>query len=177
MDRFTWFMTLITAALDASLSSKGMVTVCSTLVFHLLESDGSGADLTRKRVLGTEHPDTLTSMINLASLYSEQGRWKEAEKLGVLAMETTKRVLGTEHPDTLASMANLASTFSIQGRWKEAEDLEVQAVETSSRVLGKQHPDTLTYMANLAFTLKARSRDDEATLLMEDCLLSSGNRY
>ena len=62
---------------------------------------------TRKRVLGEEHPDTLVSMNNLVSTYWSQGRWKEAEMLGVLVMETRKRVLGEEHPDTLTSIANL----------------------------------------------------------------------
>jgi hypothetical protein len=35
----------------------------------------------RVRVLGDEHPDTLTSMADLASTYRNQGRWKEAEEL------------------------------------------------------------------------------------------------
>jgi hypothetical protein len=38
---------------------------------------------TTKGVLGEEHPDTLTSMGNLASTYRNQGRWKEAEELQV----------------------------------------------------------------------------------------------
>jgi hypothetical protein len=33
----------------------------------------------RKQVLGDDHPDTLTSMANLAATYSNQGRWKDAE--------------------------------------------------------------------------------------------------
>lgn len=45
------------------------------------------------RVLGQEHPDTLTSMANLASTYRKQGPWKEAEELNVQVMETRKRVL------------------------------------------------------------------------------------
>ena len=65
---------------------------------------------TRKRVLGAEHPDTLTSMGNLALTYGNQGRWKEAEELEVQVMETSLRVLGAEHPDTLTSMGNLALT-------------------------------------------------------------------
>jgi tetratricopeptide (TPR) repeat protein len=105
---------------------------------------------TRKRVLGEEHPDTLTSIANLASTYRNQGRWKEAEELEVQVMETSSRVLGEEHPDTLTSIANLASTYTNQGRWKEAEELEVQVMETSSRVLREEHPDTLTSMNNLA---------------------------
>ena len=31
--------------------------------------------------MGKEHPDTLTSMANLASIFVNQGRWKEAEEL------------------------------------------------------------------------------------------------
>lgn len=80
---------------------------------------------TRLRVLGEEHPDTLTSMANLASTYRNQGRWKEAEELEVQVMKMRKRVLGEEHPSTLTSMASLASTYRNQGRWKEAEELEV----------------------------------------------------
>ena len=48
---------------------------------------------TRKRVLGQEHPDTLTSMANLTSTYGYQGRWKEAEELQVQVVEARKRVL------------------------------------------------------------------------------------
>ena len=65
---------------------------------------------TRKRVLGAEHLDTLSSMANLASTYRNQGRWKEAEELEVQVKDTRKRVLGAEHPDTLTSMNNLAHT-------------------------------------------------------------------
>ncbi|SCO87692.1 uncharacterized protein FRV6_11819 [Fusarium oxysporum] len=36
---------------------------------------------TMNKVLGEAHPDTLTSMANLASTYWNQGRWKEAEEL------------------------------------------------------------------------------------------------
>ena len=117
---------------------------------------------TRKRVLGEEHPDTLTIMANLASTYRNQGRWKEAEELEVQVIETSSRVLGEEHPDTLTSIANLASTFWNQGRWKEAEELDVQVIETRKRVLGEEHPDTLTNIANLASTYRNQGRWKEA---------------
>jgi Tfp pilus assembly protein PilF len=35
----------------------------------------------RREVLGPHHPDTLTSLDNLATLYSDQGRHREAEPL------------------------------------------------------------------------------------------------
>ncbi|KAL9561423.1 hypothetical protein ACKAV7_014778 [Fusarium commune] len=117
---------------------------------------------TRSKVLGEEHPDTLTSMANLASTYWNQRRWKEAEELQVAVLETSKRTLGEEHPNTLTSMANLASTYWNQRRWKEAEELQVAVLETSKRTLGEEHPDTLTSMANLASTYWNQGRWKEA---------------
>ena len=120
---------------------------------------------TYKMVLGGEHPDTLTSMNNLASTFRNQGRWREAEELFVQVMETSGRMLGEEHPSTLTSMANLASTFRNQGRWEEAEKLDVQVMETSKRMLGEEHPSTLTSMANLASTFRNQGRWEEAEKL------------
>ncbi|KAF2633298.1 kinesin light chain 3 [Macroventuria anomochaeta] len=120
---------------------------------------------TSKRVLGDEHPDTLTSIANLASTYMKQGRWSKAEKLEVEVMKTSKRVLGDEHPHTLTSTANLASTYRNQGRWGEAEKLEVEAMKTKKRVLGDEHPSTLISIANLASTYWNQGRWGEAEKL------------
>src|ERR1700722_6584926 len=117
---------------------------------------------TRKRTFGAEHPDTLTSMNNLASTYMNQGRLKDAEELQVQVMETRNRMFGAEHPDTLTSMGNLASTYRNQGKWKDAEELEVQVMETRKRILGTEHPDTLTSMSNLASTYWNQGRLKDA---------------
>ncbi|MCJ1278041.1 hypothetical protein MMC21_005855 [Puttea exsequens] len=123
----------------------------------------------RKKILGQEHKETLSSIGMVGLAYSLGGRWTEAEELEVQVMETRKRVLGQEHPSTLSSIANLASTYRNQGRWKEAEELDVQVIETTKRVLGQEHPDTLNSMANLAFTLKYQIRCKEAISLMGNC--------
>jgi hypothetical protein len=80
----------------------------------------------RKKLLGAEHPSTLSSMGNLASTYWNQGRWNEAEQLQIQVMDMRKKLLGAKHPDTLSSMENLASTYQNQGRWNEAEKLELE---------------------------------------------------
>ncbi|KAK7028428.1 P-loop containing nucleoside triphosphate hydrolase protein [Favolaschia claudopus] len=116
----------------------------------------------RTQLLGKEHPDTLTSMANLASTYFQQGKWGEAEVLQVEVLELTKRVLGKEHPDTLRSMANLARTYAEQGKWSEAEELEVAVLEARKRLLGKEHTDTLRSMANLARTYAEQGKWSEA---------------
>ncbi|KZL79244.1 kinesin light chain 1 [Colletotrichum incanum] len=112
--------------------------------------------------LGGEHPNTLTSIANLASTYWNQGRWKEAEELEVQVVEVSKRVLGEEHPGTLTSISNLASTYRIQGRLAEAEELEIQVMEISKRVLGEEHPDTLRSIDNVASTYRIQGRWTEA---------------
>ncbi|KAK0631939.1 hypothetical protein B0T14DRAFT_559678 [Immersiella caudata] len=117
---------------------------------------------TRKTKLGADHPDTLTSMANLASTFWNQGRWSDAEELEVQVMETRKTKLGADHPDTLTSMANLASTYRNQGRWSDAEELDVQVMETRKTKLGADHPDTLTSMANLASTFWNQGRWSDA---------------
>ena len=63
---------------------------------------------TRKKILGLEHPYTLTSMHNLALTFKSQGQWRMAEELFIQVVEIRKRVLGVEHPDTLASIKSLA---------------------------------------------------------------------
>ena len=61
-----------------------------------------------KECFGLEHYFTLGITDMLEITFWNQGRWKEAEDLGMQVTETKKRVLGLEHPETLTSMANLA---------------------------------------------------------------------
>ena len=62
---------------------------------------------TRKRLLGAEHPSTLTTMNNLAFTWERQGRDTEALKLMEECVRLRTRVLGIDHPDTTSSFATL----------------------------------------------------------------------
>jgi len=116
----------------------------------------------RKRVLGEEHPNTLTSMNHLANLYHSQGRLAEAEPLFLRTLEIQKRVQGEEHKNTLTSMSGLAALYESQGRYAEAEPLMLQTLELHKRVLGEEHPNTLHSMASLAGLYVTRGRYAEA---------------
>jgi hypothetical protein len=59
----------------------------------------------RRRLLGPEHPDTLTSMSNLAETLRAQGDWAGARKLQEETLDIVLRLLGPEHPHT-PSVAN-----------------------------------------------------------------------
>src|SRR6266700_1609850 len=59
-----------------------------------------------ERVLGTEHPDTLGALNNLAILYWKQGKYEQAEPLYRRALATFERVLGANHPTTIKVREN-----------------------------------------------------------------------
>ncbi|MCP4345555.1 MAG: tetratricopeptide repeat protein, partial [Desulfobacterales bacterium] len=115
----------------------------------------------REKVLGKEHPDTLGSINNLATLYESQGRYGEAEPLYKEALQLREKILGKEHPDTLGSINNLAALYESQGRYGEAEPLYKEALQLSEKVLGKEHPNSLQFQLNhivlLIIMNKARS--------------------
>ena len=94
-------------------------------------------------MLGTEHPDTLTAMNNLASTLRAQGDNGGARRLEGRALEVRKRVLGEEHPDTLTSMANLASTLKAQGDRAGTVRLLRKSLTGQRKVLGADHPHTV----------------------------------
>ncbi|KAJ0130340.1 putative oxidoreductase EphD [Fusarium oxysporum f. sp. albedinis] len=70
------------------------------------ETHRAGLEL-RQKAMGTEYPDTLVSMNNLANVLQRQGRYWEAEQMHQQTLKLRQKVLGNEHPDTLASMKNL----------------------------------------------------------------------
>ena len=65
-----------------------------------------------EKALGPEHPDTATSLNNLAVLYDAQGHYAKAEPLYQRALAIREKALGPEHPDTATSLNNLAELYS-----------------------------------------------------------------
>ena len=116
----------------------------------------------QERVLGPDHPDTLTSRDNLASDYGDAGRLDEAISLHEQTLAARERVLGPDHPNTLTSRNNLAAAYGNAGRPDEAISLHEQALADRERVLGPDHPDTLASRSNLANAYRDAGRLDEA---------------
>ncbi|KAH8834424.1 hypothetical protein DL96DRAFT_1810696 [Flagelloscypha sp. PMI_526] len=126
-----------------------------------------------QKEFGLEHPDTLTSMSNLASAYSDLGRHKDALELMNQVLALSNQILGEEHPDTLTSLDNLASIYSDLGQYQEALKLIEQVLHHRTRILGEEHPDTVTSMNNLASAYSDVGQDKDALKLMEQVLALS----
>ena len=65
----------------------------------------------REKVLGMEHPATLTSVSNLVLALKGQGKYREAETINRRTLEDREKVLGLNHPDTLTSIDNLVEVL------------------------------------------------------------------
>ena len=63
----------------------------------------------QERVLGRDHPDTLTTRSNIARWTGEVGDAREALRLFAELLPDQERVLGRDHPDTLTTRSNIAS--------------------------------------------------------------------
>jgi tetratricopeptide (TPR) repeat protein len=116
----------------------------------------------REKVLGPEHPDTLTSVSHLGSVLECQGKYEEAEAMHQRALKAREKVLGPEHPDTLTSVSNLGSVLESQGKYEEAEAMHQRALKAREKVLGPGHPDTLTSVSHLGSVLKSQGKYEEA---------------
>jgi tetratricopeptide (TPR) repeat protein/predicted Ser/Thr protein kinase len=121
----------------------------------------------RKRVLGAQHPDTLTSLDELGGLYNLQGKYPEAEKLLAEVLAARRRVLGEQDRGTLATMSNFALAVSYEGDDARAAPILADVLHAFRRLLGDQHPDTLSVMDSLATTYLRLGRFAEGVSLLE----------
>ncbi|MEU4173320.1 tetratricopeptide repeat protein, partial [Streptomyces sp. NPDC026665] len=120
-----------------------------------------------ERLLGGDHPDTLSARGNLASSYQQVGRTTEAVQLAERVVADCERLLGGDHPDTLSARGNLASSYQQVGRTTEAVQLAERVVADCERLLGDNHPHTLTARATLASSYWQAGRTAEAIAIEE----------
>ncbi|MGB7058366.1 MAG: tetratricopeptide repeat protein [Geitlerinemataceae cyanobacterium] len=111
---------------------------------------------------GADHPDTASSLNNLAGLYESMGRYTEAEPLYVRSLSIWEQQLGGDHPSTATSLNNLAELYYAMGRYSEAEPLYVRSLSIRERQLGGDHPSTATSLNNLALLYESMGRYTEA---------------
>lgn len=93
----------------------------------------------KEKALGLEHLSTLTTVLSLKTLYSDQGKWREAENICVWALAEYEKALGPKHTLTLTTLTTLGNLYQDQGKLKEAENMYVQAFADFEKALGPKH--------------------------------------
>jgi tetratricopeptide (TPR) repeat protein len=135
-------------------SNQGKYAQAETLASQTLEI--------RRRVLGPEHPATLTSMNSLASAYSLEGKYAQAEPLFNQTLEARRRVLRPEHPDTLDTLSDMAYMYQSEGKYGQAENYAEQALAGRRHTLGPDHPQTIASEADLALAYESQGKFTES---------------
>jgi len=121
----------------------------------------------RKRTLGPNHPDTLTSMDELGVFYNLQGNYAAAEALLAQVLQSRRAALGINHKDTLETMSNLAQVTLYEGDYARATPLFAEVLDAELRLLGEENPTTLSAMDGLAVGYARLGKFREAEELLQ----------
>ena len=114
--------------------------------------------------VGFDHTIVLGLRMTVSILLYDLGRWKEAEEMQVLLVNSTikRQELGETSSYALSSMHHLAKTYEELGRSKEAEELNLKARERSLHEHGAEHVLTLMCTNNLAIGYMRQERFGKA---------------
>ncbi|MET8154369.1 tetratricopeptide repeat protein [Actinoplanes sp. NPDC049668] len=102
------------------------------------------------RVLGPDHPDTLTARQGFAYWRGAAGDVAGAVVAFESLLADRGRVLGPDHPNTLTTRHNLAYWRGAAGDPAGAAAALEPLLDDCLRVFGPDHPDTLTVRSNLS---------------------------
>ena len=150
--------------------------VANNLAVTLTESAGDHAGAlrlmeevlaVRRRALGSEHPDTLDSITNLALQHTEMGDFEAALPLAAEAVAATRRTLGDDDLHTLVSIGSLAALHNRMGNGALARPLHEEALAARVRLLGDDHLDALNSTHGLGQCLVGLGEVEEGMALLE----------
>ncbi|MCT0223850.1 tetratricopeptide repeat protein [Synechococcus sp. CS-1328] len=119
---------------------------------------------------GSEHPDTLAAINNVAALRVQAGEYAKAEPLYQRVLEVKQRRLPPQDPSLATTLNNLAELYYLQGLYSQAEPLFQRALAIREQAVGPNHPDTAAALNNLAAVYDGQGRFPQAERLYRRAL-------
>jgi tetratricopeptide (TPR) repeat protein len=141
--------------LMAALARGGKFDEAEPLANELVE--------TSLRILGKDHPLTVSRRTARADLYVAQGKYSAAEPEYRAAIES----VGSDDPAAVAPMNNLSFCLRFQHRLQESVEMSRACLRLCRSVYGDAHVETYMVQGNLAETLRLLGELDEALALIE----------
>jgi tetratricopeptide (TPR) repeat protein/tRNA A-37 threonylcarbamoyl transferase component Bud32 len=120
--------------------------------------------------LGSDDPETLTTLGLLAEGYRLAGNYEAAVPLFEQTFEGFKKKLGPHHASTVIAMGGLGLGYEEAGRLDKAIPLQEKAHEQMKATLGPTHLERLTNMSNLADSYRMAGRPEAAITVLEEAL-------
>ncbi|KAF8418345.1 hypothetical protein EV426DRAFT_577675 [Tirmania nivea] len=116
----------------------------------------------KEKALGVDHPDTLTTVHWMASVFLEQGQYDKALEWYGRVLAGVQKALGVDHPDTLTTVHWMALVFSEQGQYGKALEWYGRVLAGREKALGVNHPSTLTTVHEMASVFSEQGQYDKA---------------
>ena len=114
-----------------------------------------------EKTLGDDHPDTLTTVHDLAYLFRAQGQYNKALEWYGRALSGRERVLGVDHPDTLSTVYGMAGIFRVQGQYDKALGWYERALP-GAKAIGVDHTNNLETICDMAQFFRDQGQYDKA---------------
>ncbi|KAN0072319.1 hypothetical protein V8E54_009248 [Elaphomyces granulatus] len=110
------------------------------------------------------------ALFNLGSLYAEQDKLDEAEKMYQHVLRGEEKAWGPDHTSTLDTVNSLGLLYKSQGKLGEAEKMYQRALQGNEKALGPDHTSTLTAINNLGILYADQGKLDEAAKMYQRTL-------
>ena len=124
----------------------------------------------RQKVLGPEHPDTATSLNNLAVLYRAMGEYAKAEPLYQEALRIRQKVSWARTSRHGARASIIWPSCTGNGRVRQSRTALPGSAPDLAEGLGPEHPDTAPSLNNLAELYPAMGEYAKAEPLFQEAL-------
>ncbi|HXJ61992.1 MAG TPA: serine/threonine-protein kinase [Verrucomicrobiae bacterium] len=124
----------------------------------------------RRKVLGNDHPDIVTSLQLQAKVLEKQRKEPQAEAILREALALQRKLLGDEHDQVAACMTHLAAALFRQDKLAEAETLYRDSLAIQKKLLGDKHPEVASNLSNLGNVLYRQGKLGEAVELFRQAL-------
>ncbi|CAK9011418.1 Kinesin light chain (KLC), partial [Durusdinium trenchii] len=105
---------------------------------------------------------------NIAQVYKAQGKYDEALRYYVEALEIKREQLGDRHPSVATTLNDIARVYDAQGKYDEALRYFEEALEIYREKLGDRHPFVATTLNNIGWVHRAREEWSAALAFFEE---------
>jgi tetratricopeptide (TPR) repeat protein len=109
-------------------------------------------------------------MDDLATGYSEAGRWDRSIPLLEEMLKLREKKLGRNHPDTMRTVGNLGVNYNYAGRLSDSLPLLEEALANARKSLAKDSPELARPLAAYGRALLQARSFTEAELQLRECL-------
>jgi tetratricopeptide (TPR) repeat protein len=124
-----------------------------------------------RKVLGPEHPDSLSRMFQLGlALHAAGERLSEAEQVFRQLLPLREKVLGPSHPDTMATMDAICEELFNLGKYEESRELLEEKLLRCTKAFGLDHQLTISTLSNIGNVYKMQRKFQDASSVYRTAL-------